>query len=165
VSLSEEGKAWLLGRQLPDESRGLGGFISRLSLDGSACRVVWQASIGGEKDGVLHPDGWESPITWAIGRQDNYFLQVHDERPRQHGELMLFCHAGRAVAGEQLPLEPHRYMLYTGSDDECVRVWDLYSHTPVAEMSGEHENKVSSLAFNNADRLISASQDRTIKVW
>jgi WD40 repeat protein len=46
-----------------------------------------------------------------------------------------------------------------------VRVWDLYSHTPVAEMSGEHENKVSSLAFNNADRLISASQDRTIKVW
>ena len=35
-----------------------------------------------------------------------------------------------------------RYMLFSGSDDECIRVWDLHSHTPVAEMCGEHTNKV-----------------------
>ncbi|KAJ1492979.1 hypothetical protein T484DRAFT_1769419, partial [Baffinella frigidus] len=158
VALSEEGKAWQAGRNLVDESKGMGGFISRLSLDGNAGRVVWQAeldvllssqpemrsrnsSIGAEKNGVVHPDGWESPVTYAIGRGDNYFLQMFDERPRQHGELFLFCHVGRAVAAEHLPLEPHRYLLFSGSDDECIRVWDLHSHTAISEMCGEHTNK------------------------
>ena len=42
-----------------------------------------QSSIGAEKNGVVHPDGWESPVTYAIGRGDNYFLQVHSRAKRK----------------------------------------------------------------------------------
>ena len=33
---------------------------------------------------VVHPDGWESPVTYAIGRGDNYFLQVFQRSNMEH---------------------------------------------------------------------------------
>ena len=58
--MSEEGIHWLEHKQITDESKGGAGFISKVSADGGAVRVVWQHTIGGEKGGVFHPDGWES---------------------------------------------------------------------------------------------------------
>ncbi len=48
----------------------------------------------------------------------------------------------------------------------CVhRVWDLESHTCVSVIKTKHANKVSALAISEAGRLVSASQDSSIKLW
>lgn len=92
-------------------------------------------------------------------------MQVWDERPRQHGEVMVFCNVYTAEKGEDYPLEPHRTFLYSGSDDETVRVWDLESHTCVSVIETRHLNKVSDICLTPAGRLITASQDTSIKLW
>ena len=151
--------------------------------------MVWQHTIGAEKDGVFHPDGWESTVsepdfklrllvclscqlvqvlavlpvlivpwitarpslpysdseqtsafvdsrlaevhvgvivraclrfftqvTYAVGRGDNYYLKLWDEKPHQHGQIMVFCNVYTPRAGEDYPMEPHRYCL------ACLRV-------------------------------------------
>ena len=58
-----------------------------------------------------------------------------------------------------------RHYLVSGSDDETCRVWDLHSHSCVSVLEGQHSNKISALAFTESNRLVSASQDTTVKVW
>ncbi len=78
---------------------------------------------------------------------------------------MVFCHTAAAVRGDEDVLLPHRAYLVTGSDDETIRVHDLASHTHVAVLADGHTNKVAALALTSAHRLVSASQDASIKVW
>ena len=59
----------------------------------------------------------------------------------------------------------HRHYLVSGSDDETCRVWDLYSHTCACVLEGHHTNKVSALAVTKSNRLVTGSQDTTVKVW
>jgi WD40 repeat protein len=163
--MSEQGYHWIESKMITDESREGAGFINKISADGGAVRVVWSHTIGGEKEGVFHPDGWESGITYAVGRDDNHYLQLWDEKPRQHGEIMILCNIFTPQQGEGYPMEPHRTFLYSGSDDETIRVWDLESHTCVSVIKTNHDNKVSDLVCTDSGRLVSASQDCTIKIW
>jgi len=165
VGITEEGYHWMEKKMITDESKGQPGYICKIAADGKAVRVVWQHTIGGEKEGVFHPDGWESGVTYAVGRLDCYYLQIWDEKPRQHGELMIFCNVFTPVKGEGYPMEPHRTFLYSGSDDETIRVWDLESHTCVSVIDTKHDNKVSDLCMTDSGRLVSASQDASIKIW
>ena len=76
--MSEEGIHWLEHKQITDESKGGAGFISKVSADGGAVRVVWQHTIGGEKGGVFHPDGWESGMPrhfkLYVSQRQHHFL-------------------------------------------------------------------------------------------
>jgi hypothetical protein len=165
VGISEDGYDWMEKKQMTDESRGGPGYINKIAADGAAVRVVWQHTIGADKDGVFHPDGWESGVTYAVGRAEKYYLQMWDEKPRQHGQLMLYCNVYTPRQGQGYPVEPHRTFLYSGSDDETIRVWDLESHCCVALMKTEHTNKISDLIMTQSGRLVSASQDSSIKIW
>ena len=186
VGMSEDGYAWIENKNIADESRGGFGYISKITADGGAVRVVWSVTIGCEKNGALHADGWESNVTYGCGRNNNYVLQLWDDRPRQHGEVMIFCNVNTARAGDNYPLEvlsllallvqkckhshltarqPHRTFLYSGSDDETLRIWDLENHSCVSVITTNHSNKVSDIAMTESGRLVSGSQDCSIKVW
>jgi WD40 repeat protein len=55
--------------------------------------------------------------------------------------------------------------LYSGSNDNTIRVWDLTSNTCIMKLLG-HYSSVTSLCLSlKTDRLISASDNGDIKVW
>ena len=165
VGMSEAGQMWLRHKKLDDDSAGRPGIITELSKDKDAAKVLWEATKGKEKEGQVYPDGWESKFAFAVGRGGQYYLCVWDDDPQAHGQLMVSVSTSTVCVGEDLPLEPHRHFLVSGSDDETCRVWDLHSHTCVGVLEGQHSNKISALAFTDSNRLVSASQDTTVKVW
>lgn len=165
VGMSEEGMRWMAQREIANHSQGRAGYISSVSEDGTMCRVLWEATIGQEKEGVLCPKGWESHISYATGRQEHYYLMKWDETPQRHGRLLFACHVTPPVAHEPLPLEPHRALLFSGSRDASVRVWDLHSHTCVAVLEGQHSRTVTDLTLTPSGRLLSASQDAAVCLW
>ena len=57
-----------------------------------------------------------------------------------------------------------RHVLFSGSGDETIRVWDLEEQKCVQEMEKAHHGYVSSLLCVD-DYLISGSFDRTICLW
>ena len=165
VGLSEEGLEWLEDRRMDDESGGRPGVVAAVAGDGLSCRVVWDCSVGGVRDGRVYPNGWQSAAIYSTGRLGRHYLAAWDDSPRRHGAVMVQCHAAPAVRGEEDALAPHRAYVVTGSDDETVRVFDAGSHAGVAVLEGHHENKLSALALTPSQRLVSASQDATLKVW
>uniref|UniRef100_A0A7S4V1J5 C2 domain-containing protein n=1 Tax=Guillardia theta TaxID=55529 RepID=A0A7S4V1J5_GUITH len=165
VKVSSEGQEWLKRRDNVDESKGGPGVITRVSQDKQACRVKWDTSIGRTRKGEQFPDGWECAVTYSAGKGGSYHLQVLDDKENDHGEVLMFCNTFIPVCGENFVLEPHRHFLASGSDDETIRLWDLYSHTCIAVIDTNHENKVSRLCFTSSGRLLSASQDSSIKLW
>ena len=62
------------------------------------------------------------------------------------------------------PTKPH--ILASGSEDKTVRLWDIHTHKLVLPPLTGHKETVSSVAFDKTgEHIISASKDRTIKVW
>ena len=57
-----------------------------------------------------------------------------------------------------------RHILFSGSGDETIRVWDVEENKCVQEMEKAHNGYVSSLLCVD-DYLISGSFDRTICLW
>jgi WD40 repeat protein len=165
VVVSEEGLEWIEDRNMEDESSGRPGVVSTVAADGLSCRVVWDCTVGGIKNEQRYVNGWQSAAIYNTGRYCKFYLAAWDDVPRRHGAVMVFCHTAAAVRGEEDVLLPHRAYLVTGSDDETIRVHDLASHAPIAVLADGHSNKVASLVLTPAHRLISASQDASIKVW
>ena len=54
-------------------------------------------------------------------------------------------------------------LLFSGSADKSVRVWDTNTHVQLCALSG-HKHEVHALAVHN-DLLFSGAEDATIKVW
>ena len=57
-----------------------------------------------------------------------------------------------------------RHVLFSGSGDETIRVWDLEEQKCVQEMEKAHNGYISSLLCVD-DYLLSGSFDRTICLW
>ena len=89
-----------------------------ISRDGLSAMVKWEVTIGAVREGRVMPDGWESKYAYAIGRNECYYLCVWDSDPESHGHLMVSCSSSPVFAGEDLPLEPYRYVGM--ASDLCV---------------------------------------------
>ena len=57
----------------------------------------------------------------------------------------------------------HENKLYTGSDDNTIRIWNTETHEEIAILE-EHTNGVMCLALHE-NKLYSGSVDRTIRIW
>ena len=62
-----------------------------------------------------------------------------------------------------LPLGP---LIWTASDDQTVRVWDVGTCKCLHTLEG-HKNVVYAIAFNNpfGDKIVTGSFDKTCKLW
>ncbi|XP_039142084.1 transducin beta-like protein 3 [Dioscorea cayenensis subsp. rotundata] len=61
--------------------------------------------------------------------------------------------------------DPNNLLLFSGSDDACVRIWNLQSKKCVTVLK-EHFSPVTSLALSeDGNTLLSASRDKVVNVW
>jgi WD40 repeat protein len=94
-------------------------------------------------------------------------LRAYDVAPDEAGKrgrpiYSVRTGASRAVA---LALSPDGTIVATANNAESqVRLWRASDGAPLAELAG-HEKNVHSLAFLDADRLLSGSDDATVIVW
>ena len=64
-----------------------------------------------------------------------------------------------------LVVSPDGKRLYSGSHDECIKVWDLDTWEEIVTLRG-HTSRIISLAITgDGKRLFSSSHDRTIILW
>nr|XP_042913320.1 WD repeat and FYVE domain-containing protein 1-like isoform X2 [Parasteatoda tepidariorum] len=65
-----------------------------------------------------------------------------------------------------LSWDPERKLLFSGSFDQSIIVWDIGGQQGTAYELQGHHNKVTSLCFANASKqLISGAEDSTIVFW
>jgi|AntRauMFilla1563_2_1112583.scaffolds.fasta_scaffold77755_2 U3 small nucleolar RNA-associated protein 13 len=61
--------------------------------------------------------------------------------------------------------DPRRLILFTGSDDAELRVWDLATRSPLATLDG-HFSAVTGLAVSLCGQvLLSAGRDKVVNLW
>ena len=57
------------------------------------------------------------------------------------------------------------HVVASGDDDGVIKIWDLHTGYLLQTLSG-HSSDITSVSFSaNGKTLVSASRDRTIKVW
>lgn len=72
---------------------------------------------------------------------------------------------GHKKAVTALAYRPRTLDLYSGSDDRCVRRYDLNSMTYVETLYG-HQSPISDVSTSNKNRPVTVSRgDRTVRVW
>ena len=94
--------------------------------------------------------------------QSHYFpsIQTKLELLRQNYDLLIEGHRD-----EILSYSYKDNILFTGSKDESIRIWDLHSNKQIGIFEG-HTSGVSALEVsNNGEFLVSGSWDNTIRVW
>lgn len=61
--------------------------------------------------------------------------------------------------------EPSRLLLYSGSDDYTIRIWDLNSKNCIAALA-KHQSAVTSFAISeDGGTLLSAGRDKVVNLW
>jgi WD40 repeat protein len=125
---------------------------------------------------VFHLDNHGISFSFAFSNGQAY-LAVGQE----HGDIALFTQAGlRKGEGSFHKFQIHKtwvktlafsssgqepQLLASGSTDNTVRLWDIYTKQCVAVLEG-HTNSVSSVVFSPDGRLLaSASYDSTVRLW
>ncbi|KAJ8446087.1 hypothetical protein Cgig2_017589 [Carnegiea gigantea] len=62
--------------------------------------------------------------------------------------------------------DPNRLLLFSGSDDATVRVWDLVTKKCAATLGEKHFSAVVSLAISeDKSLLLSAGRDKVVNIW
>eukprot|EP00930_Biecheleria_cincta_P059695 TRINITY_DN45418_c0_g1_i1.p1 TRINITY_DN45418_c0_g1~~TRINITY_DN45418_c0_g1_i1.p1 ORF type:complete len:547 (-),score=63.00 TRINITY_DN45418_c0_g1_i1:170-1810(-) len=85
---------------------------------------------------------------------------VHQSAPEEHCVHILAGHTGSVLC-----LSGVGDVLFTGSQDGSIMIWDLNNLQYIGTLPG-HRGFVKCLCSNYAKKvLVSGSQDRTIKVW
>ncbi|KAL3497681.1 hypothetical protein ACH5RR_040413 [Cinchona calisaya] len=60
---------------------------------------------------------------------------------------------------------PNRLLLFSGSDDTTIRIWDLTSKKCVATLE-KHQSAITSLAISeDGETLLSAGRDKVVNLW
>ena len=57
----------------------------------------------------------------------------------------------------------HNDMLFTGSSDNTVKIWDIKTLTCIQTLTGHYDWIRCMIIHNNA--LFTASYDHTVKIW
>jgi WD40 repeat protein len=80
----------------------------------------------------------------------------------------LYSHYGTLVSGhvdEVTSFISRNDILYTGSKDYTIRIWDLKEHKQLSMMEGHTSAITCMILTKNSDFLISGSWDWTIRIW
>jgi len=60
---------------------------------------------------------------------------------------------------------PHQPLVLTSSKDSSVRLWDVRDHAVKVNAFVGHAASVTSAVFGGTDKIVSGSDDRTVKCW
>lgn len=121
-----------------------GDHLVTASADGTA--IVWNVSRG--KATTVLRTHRELIIKKKKGKFPIYFNVTQEPRPPLYSAA--FSHQGNFVV--------------TGDENGSVRVWDVKSNTEVRRLNG-HYGPVISVSFSRDGLIISASVDKTVRVW
>ncbi len=140
--------------------------------DAEKARPLWQREYGEETVGFLvFPPGGDTLVA-AFADRTVRILDTETGallQQREFGEGR-----GRVArmaldpAGERLAVAFDQYLvpgLFVGPKRVAIAIWDLAADEIVTQLPG-HESQVTGLFFDAAgERLVSASGDRTLRVW
>ena len=73
------------------------------------------------------------------------------------------CRTTRPARPQNLPV-PHQTLLFSGSFDHQIRIWDMGDWTCVRVLAG-HSGYIHALIVPDTNHVYSASGDKTIKFW
>ncbi|KAJ8766769.1 hypothetical protein K2173_007836 [Erythroxylum novogranatense] len=108
-----------------------------------------------------------SSVTWMaeeLHRVADYYLRNKSRISCVHTQIM---EASDSKSGSVTALIYYKGLLHSGYSDGSIKVWDIkqQSATLVCHMK-EHKKTVTCFAlFEAGDRLLSGSDDKTIRVW
>jgi ribosomal RNA-processing protein 9 len=100
----------------------------------------------------------------AVGGRDNC-VRIFDVRTLgKSGTKPISKMEGHKRAVTSLTFRNRTLDLYSGSEDRCIRRYDLNAMTYVETLYG-HQSPVISIDCANKNRPVSVARDRTVRVW
>jgi ribosomal RNA-processing protein 9 len=104
----------------------------------------------------------------AVGGRDNR-VRIFDIRKTSSSSTsssypIVATFEGHKKAVTALAFRPRTLDLYSGSDDRCIRRYDLNSMTYVETLYG-HQSPVVDVSCANKNRPVTVARDRTVRVW
>jgi len=75
-------------------------------------------------------------------------------------EFILQGHTGKITC----ICQPSQYLIVTGSEDNNLIIWDIYTHTPKYFLQG-HDDIIMDVCVINSSRVASASIDNSVIIW
>ena len=99
----------------------------------------------------------------AVGGRDNR-VRIFDIRKTSSSYPVVATFEGHKKAVTALAFRPRTLDLYSGSDDRCIRRYDLNSMTYVETLYG-HQSPVVDVSCANKNRPVTVARDRTVRVW
>eukprot|EP01018_Ginkgo_biloba_P035898 Gb_13772 [translate_table: standard] len=127
-------------------------------LSSATCQRSWKAHDGPVADMTCDASGG---LLATAGADRNIFVWDIDGGYCTHS---FRGHKG-VVSTVIFHPDPHRLLLFSGSDDSTVRVWDLVTKKCIAVLE-KHFSTVTSLAVSaNGWNLLSAGRDKVVNIW
>lgn len=100
----------------------------------------------------------------AVGGRDNC-VRIFDIRTLGKSSSPITTMGGHKKAVTALTFRAGRSLdLYSGSEDRCIRRYDLNAMTYVETLYG-HQSPIVGLDCANKNRPVSIARDRTVRVW
>ena len=90
-----------------------------------------------------------------------FFAFLVEGNIAQFSHHLLFGHTNRVLA---LAYSPNGALIASAGDDQKIQVWSVDRNISVVTLNG-HQLKIVDLAFYGNNRLISASEDKSIRIW
>eukprot|EP00571_Detonula_confervacea_P005383 CAMPEP_0172314788 /NCGR_PEP_ID=MMETSP1058-20130122/23336_1 /TAXON_ID=83371 /ORGANISM="Detonula confervacea, Strain CCMP 353" /LENGTH=538 /DNA_ID=CAMNT_0013028735 /DNA_START=94 /DNA_END=1710 /DNA_ORIENTATION=- len=102
----------------------------------------------------------------AVGGRDNC-VRIFDIRTlgkSSNASSPITTLEGHKKAVTALAFRSRTLDLYSGSEDRCIRRYDLNAMTYVETLYG-HQSPIAGMACANKNRPVSIARDRTVRVW
>lgn len=141
--------------------------------------LSWDTETG-QKKAVIRPrwnrkthgslQAWDGEILCVASTTDGKYVvcggrdkavRVHDTRAK-NAEVK--CFQGHRDVVTSLAFRRDSYSLFSGSMDRCLKHWDLNEMGYLETMFG-HQDYVNAIDCWTQDKPISASNDRTLRIW
>jgi ribosomal RNA-processing protein 9 len=99
----------------------------------------------------------------AVGGRDNC-VRIFDVRKLGKSNSPLTTMEGHKKPVTALAFRSRSLDLYSGSEDRCIRRYDLSAMTYVETLYG-HQSPIVAIGCANKNRPVSIARDRTVRVW